>query len=516
MKKLRILSMVLVLVLAGLMVSPAQAVTQAEINASIQKGLDWLVPQQNPDGSWGSYARVAHTGFAVVKLEERAFELGFKSPFDPAYQYSNQVTAGLNYLFSGAFAVGIDLQPAGDPDSEGDGSAIGFWGDGGQTYETGIAMMAIAGSKDPGRVVNVLDSVVDGWTYKRVLQNTVDYFAWGQNDSATGGARGGWVYEPNQGWSDNSNTGYAVLGLRYAEVFGCSIPAFLKTELNMWIDYIQNDVSGGSGYNEPNSIVNVLKTGNLLFQMAFVGDTTATPRVLAAIGYIQNTWDDPSGDPGWRPNHYQAMYCLMKSFQSLGIETITVMRGVVPTVVKWFDEFATAIVGSQNADGSWPPDWYGDSMLSTEWAILTLEKVAPPPPIVEGRMTGGGSVFMEDGTRVTHGFELHCNVTKGPNNLQVNWGKGNKFHLEKLTAASCSDDPDIAPNPPPAGFDTCTGAGTGRYKDVSGAKAKWTFTDAGEPGKNDSAKIEIWDANGALVLSVSGKLASGNHQAHAK
>jgi hypothetical protein len=35
-----------------------------------------------------------------------------------------------------------------------------------------------------------------------------------------------------------------------------------------------------------------------------------------------------------------------------------------------------------------------------------------------GRMTGGGSVFETDGTRVTHGFELHCDVTDVPNTLR--------------------------------------------------------------------------------------------------
>jgi hypothetical protein len=138
------------------------------------------------------------------------------------------------------------------------------------------------------------------------------------------------------------------------------------------------------------------------------------------------------------------------------------------------------------------------------------------PGVIEtigGRMTGGGSVFASNGTRVTHGFELHCDASKGPNNLQVNWGKGNRFHLESLTSASCSDDPNIAENPPAAGFDTYKGEGTGRYNGVSGATAKWTFTDAGEPGKNDLATTEI-KVGSTTVLSVSGNLNSGNQQAH--
>jgi len=131
-----------------------------------------------------------------------------------------------------------------------------------------------------------------------------------------------------------------------------------------------------------------------------------------------------------------------------------------------------------------------------------------------GFMTGGGSVFTSDGNRVTHGFELHCDATQLPNNLEINWGNGNKFHLETLDKAACFYDPSINPTPPPADFNTYEGQGTGDYNGVPGATAKWTFTDAGEPGTGDHAKIVITDAGGNVVLTVSGFLDKGNQQAH--
>jgi hypothetical protein len=104
------------------------------------------------------------------------------------------------------------------------------------------------------------------------------------------------------------------------------------------------------------------------------------------------------------------------------------------------------------------------------------------------RMTGGGSIFTADGTRVTHGFELHCNKNDDPNNLEINWGTNpeNNFHLESLDFVRCSDDPNIVPNPPSASFDTYFARGTGICNGIAAAIV-WTFTDAGEPGTADTA-----------------------------
>ena len=131
----------------------------------------------------------------------------------------------------------------------------------------------------------------------------------------------------------------------------------------------------------------------------------------------------------------------------------------------------------------------------------------------DGRMTGGGSVYTDAGTRVTHGFELHSAINFGPNNLQVNFDR-NSFHLEQLTAIRQFDDPNLNPLPRPAYFDTVIGEGLGRFNGQSGYRVWFEFTDNGEPGKKDFARIEIRDPNGNLVLFVAGNLNNGNHQAH--
>src|SRR3989344_3514419 len=137
------------------------------------------------------------------------------------------------------------------------------------------------------------------------------------------------------------------------------------------------------------------------------------------------------------------------------------------------------------------------------------------PVSLPGRMTGGGTIPVSKTTlEGKHGFELHCDPADLPNRLEVNWGKGNKFHLESLTSALCSNDPTLDEEQPVAGFDTYKGEGTGRYNGVSGYTAKWKFTDDGEPGTTDYATISIFDPLNVLVQTFTGNLKNGNHQAH--
>jgi hypothetical protein len=144
-----------------------------------------------------------------------------------------------------------------------------------------------------------------------------------------------------------------------------------------------------------------------------------------------------------------------------------------------------------------------------QFAVLAIQQETVPPK-AGGRMTGGGSVFTTDGNRVTHGFELYCDVAAGPNNLEINWGNGERFHLDVMTEAACETTSTGANR-----VDIHRGKGTGWYNGP-GATAEWIFTDAGEPGTRDRATITIRDARNRVVLTVSGYLDRGNHQYHAR
>jgi len=339
------LSVLVIGLIVGMGFQIGLAATQEEIEEAIELGIGWLVDQQDSDS--GAWEDTAPTGFAVLKLQDYAFEY-------ETSEYESNVSKGFDYIF-------------GQAQIDADGVYfVESWG-GHETYTTGIVMMAIVASQEPDRLVNTSGAVF-GWTYKEVVQACVDWFVANQN------ADGGFDYGA-WGGSDNSNTGYAVLGLRYAELFSCPIPDSLKTALNNFVNNIQCG-SGGSGYvpSWPCDWVNVLKTGNLLFEMAFLGDTMAVLRAQNAQAYIETEWNNPDTNIGWQPDQYQAMYCLMKGLGAMGIRTINV-GGIE---VNWYQAFADAILASQDPEGWWSGDIWAGTLLSTEWALLVLEYVIPP------------------------------------------------------------------------------------------------------------------------------------------
>lgn len=138
---------------------------------------------------------------------------------------------------------------------------------------------------------------------------------------------------------------------------------------------------------------------------------------------------------------------------------------------------------------------------------------------IDGRMTGGGSIFSngKGSTRITHGFEIRCDATDHRQNLEINWPGAkpgaknqNNFHLTSMTSATCFDNPDIGPQPPQAGFDTFIGDGVGTCNGEP-ASIHFVFTDAGEPGTEDTAWYVI---SGACTLDEFGYITKGNQQAH--
>lgn len=496
------------------MCTSASAATDEEVEQAIINGTAWLADAQQDDGSWGGGGwdidyDIGATGLVLLKFIDYAKEQGY-NPTDPEYAYSENVIKGLEFLDSHLMT---DPVPVGGYDGNSNGNMIyldGFH----RTYVTGIALMAYAANPD---------------TPADLVQDLTDWLVNAQCNDSANPQYGVWSYTGFSCGGDNSNTGYATLGIGYALNSGATIPATTTTALSSYVDYIQNDPEvaddgseddpdGGSGYTDPSSWVNSLKTGNLIYEAVLSGDAADSQRILNATDYIDRHWDDDV--EGWIGNlsaptpyntQYQATYTIMKGLESIGLDDLNGKD--------WFDEISTAIVDEQLPDGNWTkcPNYVSGGgwayiatdELCTAWALLTLEKITPLMPMTPGKVTGGGQIIAPVQTggkkvdKASFGFNVMYRegdpAPKGELEYIDHATKMN-VHAHDMTRLVVSNDKTQA------WFEgTCTIDG------VSGYTFEAYVEDNNEPGKNDVFEITL-----STGYTAGGELLSGNIQIHKK
>jgi len=394
----------------------AQAATDKEKRVAIDKGLEHLAQTQRPTGEWtytNTPGSTATTGAALLAFLEEGYRPGTDVVFDGT-DYGDVVGDGLGYLFNQAQSCPITSQPAGNPDTNGNDIGVKFVRGGNHnrdTYVTGLALPAIAKAEimmhRPDYIPKVPTGEFAGQDYEQVIQDTVDYFAYGQNDA--GSPRGGWRYYANYGESDNSTAQWPPIGMFYGEAAGTVVPPFVRDELANWIDYIQYlggtpgmGNHGSSGYNSPTYLNNEAKTGGLLIEMAFAeqaGDGSPysldNPDLQAALGYLNRQWQATANSTydGNFGNPY-AMWSIYKGLEAtVGMDDttyITNLRAFDPMTMaldpedtwNWLEDYHEFLVDTQNADGSWNGYSYWTGPLATAWYINILEAPVFPPEAI--------------------------------------------------------------------------------------------------------------------------------------
>lgn len=401
------------LLLSNLGVPFAEAASQTDINDAIADGLAYLAGAQNADGSWPNQGWPA----ADVAMAVLAFEDAGHLPGDASDPYHTVVEKGLNYLFTRAHVQALSVQTAGNPDTNGNGIGI-YFETSETTYVTPMVLMAIVASGDQARVTTTGPANVIGRTYHDIVVDIVDWLAYGQNDASTGNYRGGWRYGPNYGNSDNSNGQWPVLGLMTAELWGINAPAWVKSELLLWITYSQNldgdsttnTLYGSFGYESKNNAAsgwwwpnNVAETAAGICMLTYCDVPKTDPRIIAAEGYLVRHWTSWNGNydtnfnmAGSTGNLY-AMFGVMKSMRLAEPTPIVNIADYAGTpTLEWYNganQYADFLVATQQADGHWPAWIYWGITLDTAWAILILLPYAPVVVKYDFKVTVKDAVF---------------------------------------------------------------------------------------------------------------------------
>jgi hypothetical protein len=369
-----------------------------------------------PYGYWNDTRGfpTAATGTAVNAFQLAGSHANGDYHGDP---YVETVQRALNYILYNTYKFSIGPQEGNNPDTNGNGIGLVAYNGGAQqeTYIGGICMIALASSHAPNVLAAVGGDGIYGRKYSEIVQDMVDFFAWGQCDSGSG--RGGWRYYHNYGDSDMSTTQWPPLGMLIAESkeaggMACTVPQFVRDELIHFLTQTQhgncdND-NGGFGYMYDTQYLNLTKTGAGLICYEFLYLTPgsqaldtllADPKVQSAVGYIYRHWNDSGGswdDARLQGNSYST-YAVMKGLSIPAIRRVTEYDCSSGTqTANGFDWFytpagqsnkglATYIVEAQQADGSWD-DTIGDNALydafSTGWILATLlEHVILQPPV---------------------------------------------------------------------------------------------------------------------------------------
>jgi hypothetical protein len=438
MKKFLIMAFCLCLISLFLINTSFAATEQAKRQA-INDGLAYLASSASTSGSesyWyhSNNGTLAATASAALAFIEEGHVPGGGTMYDTL------VTNACNYIFNRATSVQIGPEPAGHPEDydnngTGDGNGQGIYFNPANynrsVYTTGVvAPVVYALGEALGENTAVGMGTVSTKTYKEVMRDVIDWFSWGQNDPATGVHRGGWRYHPDYGTSDNSTAQWGALPILYGNDWGLATPQFVKDELELYVNYIQNksgDPSryGGSGYDSPARLVNMSKTGGLLLELAAIGENSSDPRVQDALAYINSQWFQalgvkPPGEPNpadigvWFGNEGQpyAMWAVYKALQTFGMLDINdngtpayldddfIIGLGVPNVPggitigqdwgtqtslagDWYSHYSEWLVSNQNPNGSWSGYSYWETPLTTGWYINILNAKGAPPVIPE-------------------------------------------------------------------------------------------------------------------------------------
>ncbi len=335
----------------------AASSTQILTNMAIEKGLLFLYLNQYPDGHWADNSNpIASTGGALLSFEENGHKPSNNIAVDI---YAEYVRSGLNYLFSAAYKHPISVQPAGNPDANGNGYGAYFYD---ESYPNGLGMLAVIGAysnPDSAKLDTIPVGSYTGTNFYDFIVDGMDEWAYSQTDSGYSG-RGGWRYgvsTANSGDADNSTTQWATLNLEAAQnSWGIAIPQFVKNELIYWLQYSQ-DASGGFGYTGPNYWDNITKTAAGIGSYAFLGYTTDSIPVANAINFINGQWNVTTDVDGWAEpltgNTY-AMYGVAKGMRLINHRAGNQLIGAHDWYAEYVDHLLNDPTYGQNADGSWP------------------------------------------------------------------------------------------------------------------------------------------------------------------
>jgi len=343
-----------------------------ESQQTIQKGVAYLLKNQQEDGHWGDPNLPAFTAYALKSII-----------MDPAYDAKNppaQVKKGFDWLLAQQKVDG------------------GIYGKGMATYCTSSAIMALYG-EDP---IKYKEAILKARGF--LINQQTDWGVKGEDDTDFDGGIG---YGGTYAHSDLSNTHLALEALYHTRVLATDSGAKKVQELDWgaalaFVTRCQNlqetnegEKTGNDGsfvYFPGNSKAGEVvdsKTGRIALRgygsMSYAGllslvysDLDASDqRVKAVVSWIKDNYtleENPGLDGQGLYYYYHSM---AKSLVAANLLSLPAKNGLE---IDWRSELVAKVINKQREDGSWINDqasrWLeNDAILVTCYALMTLQQV---------------------------------------------------------------------------------------------------------------------------------------------
>ncbi len=355
---------------------PAGTISESveqEVNAAINRSVDWFLAQQNENGAWSNQKFPALTALAVRALVE--------SP--SAKENKKAIDKGLSFIMT-------CVQPDGGIYC----NVAGRKGGGLSNYNTSICMMAL--------------HAADKQKYLKTILNARKFVAAGQHfgdDVYAGGF--GYDKSTKRAYTDLLNTFYTVRAMHETEDVEDNRPAGEKkvdidwkatekfvTEMQNKDSAGTNDV-GGFFYNptSPKAGIGTNKAGVVYFRsygsityagllaLIYADVDQRDPRVTSAFDWAFKHWSLEENPGVGQEGLFFFYNVLTKTLAASRHNLIPQKNG---EFINWREEMAKKIVSLQKVDpktgqGYWVNEkgryWESDPILVTAYSLLALENL---------------------------------------------------------------------------------------------------------------------------------------------
>lgn len=343
-----------------------------EINAAMDRSLDWLAANQKPSGAWSNEQFPALTALSAWAFIRSSHP-----------QRDKVVPLALTYLKSCVQPDGGIYVPV-----------EGRKGGGLSNYNTAICMTTLHAVGDP--------------SLTRIILDARAFVAKGQHsgdDEYSGGF--GYDKSTDRAYADLMNTLYAAEAMRFTEGIEDQRPAGeARAEVDWkataeFITRMQNTPDAGAGeaggffYKPGESKAGTVtnESGRIVFRsygtmtysgmlaLVYAGVDRDDPRVRSAFDWASKHWSLEENPGMGMEGYYFFFNVLSRSLSAYGADLVPLADG---TTVNWRKDVANRLLNSQKIDpatghGYWLNEagryWESDPILVTAYTLLALQSL---------------------------------------------------------------------------------------------------------------------------------------------